>query len=40
MIFATELVDGNGKVIQHNFVPFKVNGKVPAESIGNYTGSG
>ncbi len=33
MIFATELVDGNGKVIQQNFVPFKVNGEVPSEPL-------
>lgn len=33
MIFATTLEDGNGAVIQRNFVPFKVEGEKPAELI-------
>ena len=33
MLFVTELMDGNGNVIQQNFVPFKVEGKEPKEGI-------
>ena len=32
-IFATELVDGKGAVLQRNFVPFKVEGKISEDLI-------
>jgi hypothetical protein len=33
MIFTTRLLDGNGEVLQHNFVPFKVIGNEPSDKI-------
>ena len=32
-IFATELIDGRGTVLQRNFVPFKVDGKIAEDVI-------
>jgi hypothetical protein len=33
MIFAVSLKDGDGNVLQHNFVPFRVEGKAPSDVI-------